>query len=147
MRQISSRGPQLRGELKTKAKPFVNLVYGFKTGQNKKTIAFNRKLAEDLKEGSAFAFKVCVHGQRLRYANTSQNVKEKKGLYKNPIFQMVFNAMWFANRKDEGVTHPDLFNPAPVAAFALTLAAVRISISCLFPLLTQFRSRTTLMNI
>ncbi|KAJ7080851.1 hypothetical protein C8R44DRAFT_895243 [Mycena epipterygia] len=111
---ISSRGPQLRGELKTKVKPIVNLVYGFKTGQNKKTIAFNRKLAEDLKEGSAFAFR---------------NVKEKKGLYKNPIFQMVFNAMWFANRKDEGVTHPELFNPAPVPAFALTLAAVENSIN------------------
>ncbi|KAJ7144538.1 hypothetical protein C8R44DRAFT_725464 [Mycena epipterygia] len=110
---ISSRGPQLCGELKTKVKPIVNLVYGFKTGQNKKTIAFNRKLAEDLKEGSAFAFR---------------NVKEKKGLYKNPIFQMVFNAMWFANRKDEGVTHPELFNPAPVPAFALTLAAVENSI-------------------
>jgi hypothetical protein len=36
-------------------------MYGFKSGQNKKTIAINRMLAEDLKEGSVFAFKVCRH--------------------------------------------------------------------------------------
>ncbi|KAJ7174920.1 hypothetical protein C8R46DRAFT_1031504 [Mycena filopes] len=104
---IASRGAQLRGELKTKAKPLVALVYGFKTGQNKKTIAFNRKLAEDLKENSAFAFK---------------DVDAKTGLYKNPIFQMIINAMWFANRRDEGPRHPEFFRPFPVQGFALTLA-------------------------
>ncbi|KAJ7174916.1 hypothetical protein C8R46DRAFT_891863, partial [Mycena filopes] len=110
---IASRGAQLRGELKTKAKPLVALVYGFKTGQNKKTIAFNHKLAEDLKESSAFAFK---------------DVVAKTGLYKNPIFQMIINAMWFANRRDEGPRHPELFSPFPVRAFALTLAVVENNI-------------------
>ncbi|KAJ6616060.1 hypothetical protein B0H10DRAFT_1949414 [Mycena sp. CBHHK59/15] len=54
---ISSRRPQLRGELKTKIKPLVKVMYGFKTGKNKKMILYNQKLTEDLKEGSAFAFK------------------------------------------------------------------------------------------
>ncbi|KAJ6533436.1 hypothetical protein DFH09DRAFT_1092479 [Mycena vulgaris] len=110
---ISSRGSQLRGELKTKIKPLVDLVYGFKSGQNKKTIAFNRKLAEELKEGSAFAFK---------------HVKEKTGLYKNRIFQMVINAMWFANRRDEGPSHPEIFDPFPVEGLGLVLSAVENNI-------------------
>ncbi|KAJ6614359.1 hypothetical protein B0H10DRAFT_1950729 [Mycena sp. CBHHK59/15] len=38
----------------------VKAMYGFKTGQNKKTIPYNQKLTEDLKEGSAFAFKVAM---------------------------------------------------------------------------------------
>ncbi|KAJ6603508.1 hypothetical protein DFH09DRAFT_898878 [Mycena vulgaris] len=110
---ISSRGSQLRGELKTKIKPLVDLVYGFKSGQNKKTIAFNRKLAEELKEGSAFTFK---------------HVKEKTGLYKNRIFQMVINAMWFANRRDEGPSHPEFFDPFPVEGLGLVLSAVENNI-------------------
>ncbi|KAJ7618851.1 hypothetical protein DFH06DRAFT_1342431 [Mycena polygramma] len=84
---ISSRGSQLRGELKTKIKPLVDVMYGFRSGQNKKTIAFNRKLAEDLKEKSRFAFK---------------DVEMQTGLYKHPILQSTVNAMWFANRRDEG---------------------------------------------
>ncbi|KAJ7712831.1 hypothetical protein DFH07DRAFT_763371, partial [Mycena maculata] len=111
---ITNRGPQVRGEVKTKVKPLVELLYGFKTGQNKKTIARNRKIAEDLKENSTFAFK---------------HVKEKTGLYKHTIFQMAVNAMWFANRKDDGPRHPDLFSPSlPVEAFALVLTAVENSI-------------------
>ncbi|KAJ7766348.1 hypothetical protein DFH07DRAFT_938740 [Mycena maculata] len=63
------------------------------TGQNKKTVARIRKIAEDLKEKSTFAF------------------KEKTGLYKNTIFQMAVNAMWFAKCKDDGPYLPDLFGP------------------------------------
>ncbi|KAJ7769469.1 hypothetical protein B0H16DRAFT_1715925 [Mycena metata] len=110
---IASRGPQLRGELKTKAKAIVALTCGFQTGQNKKTIAFNRKRAEYLKEDSTFAFK---------------DVDAKTGLYKNPLFQMIINAMWFANRRDEGPRHPDLFNPFPKEAFALVLAVTENNI-------------------
>lgn len=70
-RQISSRGPHLRGELKTKVRAFSEVMYGFKTGNNKKTIAFNRKRAEELKEGSRFAFKVCVPSAADPNANPS----------------------------------------------------------------------------
>ncbi|KAF7371946.1 hypothetical protein MVEN_00052500 [Mycena venus] len=110
---ISNRGSQLRGELKTKVRPLVELMYGFKTGQNKKSISFNRKNAEDLKDGTAFAFK---------------DAEAKKGLYKHPIFQMAVNAMWFANRRDEGPRHPELFNPLPLESFALILTGVENSI-------------------
>ncbi|KAJ7844285.1 hypothetical protein B0H13DRAFT_2286426 [Mycena leptocephala] len=93
---ITSRGSQLRGELKTKIRPLIDVMYSFKSGQNKKTIAFNRKLAEDLKEGSVFAFK---------------DIEAKKGLYKHPILQSAVNAMWFANRHNEGPRHPEFFSP------------------------------------
>ncbi|KAJ7250084.1 hypothetical protein B0H12DRAFT_1019348, partial [Mycena haematopus] len=110
---IASRGSQLRGELKTKIRPLIDVMYGFKSGQNKKTIAFNRKLAEDLKEGSAFAFK---------------DIENKKGLYKHPIIQSAVNAMWFANRRDEGPRHPELFSPLPIRALAVVLAAIENNI-------------------
>ncbi|KAF7333156.1 hypothetical protein MVEN_02381300 [Mycena venus] len=110
---ISNRGSQLRGELKTKVRPLVELMYGFKTGQNKKSISFNRKNAEDLKDSTAFAFK---------------DAEAKKGLYKHPIFQMAVNKMWFANRRDEGPKHPELFNPLPLKSFALILTGVENSI-------------------
>ncbi|KAJ6577619.1 hypothetical protein B0H19DRAFT_1062215 [Mycena capillaripes] len=110
---IASRGSQLRGELKTKICPFIDTMYGFKSGQNRKTIAFNHKLAEDLKEGFPFAFK---------------DVENKKGLYKHPIFQSTINAMWFTNRRDEGPQHPELFSPLPIRALGVVLAAVENNI-------------------
>ncbi|KAJ6559537.1 hypothetical protein B0H19DRAFT_103578 [Mycena capillaripes] len=106
---VANRGSQLRGELKTKIRPLTDTMYGFKSGQNKKTIAFNRKLAEDLKEGSTFAFK---------------NIENKTGLYKHPILQSAVSAMWFANRRDEGPKRPEFFSPMPIRALALVLAAV-----------------------
>ncbi|KAF7364494.1 hypothetical protein MVEN_00317800 [Mycena venus] len=111
---ISNRGSQLRGELKTKIRPLVELMYGFKSGQNKKTIAFNRKLAEDLKEGSTFAFK---------------DVVAKTGLYKHPILQSAVNIMWFANRRDEGPRRPEFFGPMLAArSLAVVLAVVENNI-------------------
>ncbi|KAJ7909921.1 hypothetical protein B0H13DRAFT_2661302 [Mycena leptocephala] len=110
---ITSRGSQLRGELKTKIRTLVDVMYGFKSGQNKKTIAFNRKLAEDLKEGSVFAFK---------------DVEAKKGLYKHPILQSTVNAMWFANRRDEGPRHPEFFSPLRSRSLAAILTAVENNI-------------------
>ncbi|KAJ7837888.1 hypothetical protein B0H14DRAFT_3870288 [Mycena olivaceomarginata] len=47
---ITKRGSHLRGELKTKMKDTVDLIYGFKSGQNKKTITYNRQLAQSLKK-------------------------------------------------------------------------------------------------
>ncbi|KAJ7811472.1 hypothetical protein B0H14DRAFT_3755076, partial [Mycena olivaceomarginata] len=110
---ITNRGPHMRGELKTKLRPMTELLYGFKTGNNRKTIAFNRKLAEDLKEGASFAFKY---------------IKEKKGLYKAPILQRGANAMWFANRRDEGPSHPEYFSPFPYQGLAATLTATENTI-------------------
>ncbi|KAJ7840447.1 hypothetical protein B0H13DRAFT_2416176 [Mycena leptocephala] len=103
---ITNRGSHLRGELKTKMKPTVELVYGFKTGQNKKTIAHNRQLAERLKEDLTFTFK---------------DITNRKGIYRNIVIQKAVNSMWFANRRDEGPSFPEFFNPFPKAGLALVL--------------------------
>ncbi|KAJ6529721.1 hypothetical protein B0H19DRAFT_1193142 [Mycena capillaripes] len=110
---IASRGSRLRGELKTKIRPLVDAMYRFESGQNRKTTAANRKLAEDLKEGTSYAFKDC---------------ENKKGLYKHPIIQSAVNSMWFANRRDEGPRHPELFNPLRLRSLAVVLTAVENNI-------------------
>lgn len=58
--QINRRGPQMRGELKTKVRSLVELVFGFESGQNKKNVRKNRQLAEDLKEGLGYCYKVSL---------------------------------------------------------------------------------------
>jgi hypothetical protein len=58
--QITSRGSQLLGELKSKTRPLVEGFFGFESGLNRKIIAKNRKTAENLKEGKGFVYKVDV---------------------------------------------------------------------------------------
>ncbi|KAJ7821860.1 hypothetical protein B0H14DRAFT_3875746 [Mycena olivaceomarginata] len=104
MKLITNRGPHMRGELKTKVRPMAELLYGFKSGNNKKTILFNCQLAEDLKEGALFAFK---------------DVKLKKGLFKAPILQRSANAM---------PSHPEFLNPFPYQAVAALSTVVENTI-------------------
>ncbi|KAJ7163662.1 hypothetical protein C8R46DRAFT_1036424 [Mycena filopes] len=73
---IAARAPQLRGEMKTKVKPLAETMYGFRSGHDKKTVTFNRKRAESLKEESRF---------------TMKDVKAKKGLFKHAILQKACN--------------------------------------------------------
>jgi Domain of unknown function (DUF6532) len=58
--QITSRGSQLRGEIKSKARPLVEGHFGFESGLNRKIIAMNRETAENLKDGKGFIYKVFV---------------------------------------------------------------------------------------
>ncbi|KAJ7690981.1 hypothetical protein B0H17DRAFT_1063845 [Mycena rosella] len=110
---ITNRGSHFRGELKTKVKPLVELMYNFKSGQNKKTIGGNRQRGEDLKSNLTFTFK---------------DITERKGIYRHPIFQKAVNAMWFANRRDEGPSFPEDFSPFPKEGLAIVLTAIENSI-------------------
>ena len=56
--QIASHAAHVRGELKTKVRPLVEAVYGFESGQNKKTIRRNRERVEELKDEYNFAYEV-----------------------------------------------------------------------------------------
>ncbi|KAJ6518448.1 hypothetical protein DFH09DRAFT_1428065 [Mycena vulgaris] len=115
---ITRRGPQMRGELKTKVRGLVELVFGFESGQNKKNIRKNRQLAEDLKEGMGYC-----------YSEFPAVAAQRRGMYKAKIIQKSTNLMWFNNRRDEGATHPDVFGPVfPKPAFALVLSAIECSI-------------------
>jgi hypothetical protein len=60
-------------------KPTVELISGFKTGQNKKTIAHNRQLAEQLKEDLTFTFKV-RDGPQFVLPIPYQDVTNRKGI-------------------------------------------------------------------
>ncbi|KAF7371540.1 hypothetical protein MVEN_00009000 [Mycena venus] len=110
---IANRGPQCRGELKTKVRPLAEIMFGFKSGHNKKDINFNRTHAENLKDGARLAFK---------------DPENKKGLFKHPILQKACNTMWFANRRDEGPSHSELFNPLPEEALAALLTVTENTI-------------------
>jgi hypothetical protein len=57
--QITCRGSQLRGEIKTKVKPLVAGMYGFEVPTNEIIRARNRDLVEELKDGYSFLYKVC----------------------------------------------------------------------------------------
>ena len=48
----------------------------------------------------------------------------RKGMYNHPIIQKAVNAMWFQNKRDEGVHFTDMFKPIPVQAIAFVLTAV-----------------------
>jgi hypothetical protein len=118
----------MRGERKTTLRPMTELLSGFKTGNNRKTIAFNHKLAEDLKEGTSFASKVCVPNHSYLALILRRISRDRKACTKAPIPQRGANTMWFVNRRDEGPNHPEYFSPFPYQGLATILTAACISI-------------------
>ncbi|KAF7372553.1 hypothetical protein MVEN_00117700 [Mycena venus] len=87
--------------------PLTPVIYKLCCGELKTKV---RPLAEIMygfkSDGARFAFK---------------DPENKKGLFKHPIFQKACNAMWFANRRDEGPSHPEIFNLLPEEALAALL--------------------------
>ena len=64
--QITQRASQVRGELKTKARPLTKSLYKFKTTNGIKTaIRMNRELYEDLINKSSYIYEVLY--SRLYY--------------------------------------------------------------------------------
>ena len=57
-------------------------------------------------------------------------------MYYHPIIQKAVNAMWFQNKRDEGVLFTEMFKPIPVPAIAFVLTAVRHIIGLVVQLLT-----------
>ena len=53
-----SRGSQLMRELKSKNRPLVEGFFRFESGVNCMTIAKNHDMAESLKDGKGFIYKV-----------------------------------------------------------------------------------------
>lgn len=62
-------------------------------------------------------------------------------MFKHPILQKACNAIWFANRRDEGPTSPDLFNPFTREGLAGLLTVVRVCSSS-----SSFRSLLTCLQ-
>ena len=132
--QITKRTSQVRGELKTKVRPLVESLYGFENA--KSSITRNRERAENLKDDYAFVYKVCGFAlspctlppyciacfQKPALGEVSRELR--KGMYQHPIIQKAINAMWFANKHDEGVRFFSYFNPVTIEALAFVLTAV-----------------------
>jgi hypothetical protein len=57
---------------------------------------------------------------------------DRKGLFRNKNIQKVVNAMWFANKQDDGVSYPEYFKPMPDITVALVLTAVRAPFYCIY---------------
>ncbi|KAI6028041.1 hypothetical protein BKA83DRAFT_48133, partial [Pisolithus microcarpus] len=111
---VTSHGSQVHGQLKTKVHPLVEAMFGFHSSQSKGVIKKNQILAENLKEGTNFTFKVC-HSWI-----THQTIA--------PIIQKIINMMWFANKHNDGVLFHNHFKPFPYLALALVLAAIECCI-------------------
>ncbi|KAF8233249.1 hypothetical protein L208DRAFT_1267700, partial [Tricholoma matsutake] len=105
------------GELKTKTQPLIETFYGFESGHNHKIIVHNHQIAEELKEGHTFIYKI-----------THAKLMERKGLYQSKLIQKVVNAMWFRNKQDKGISYSFYFNPFTIPALALVLTAIECCI-------------------
>ncbi|KAI6016660.1 hypothetical protein PISMIDRAFT_84684, partial [Pisolithus microcarpus 441] len=114
---VTSRGSQVRGQLKSKLRPLVEAMFGFHSSQSKSAIKKNRTLAEGLKEGTNFAFK-----------HMAPEEDGRRGFLKAPIIQKIVNTMWFANKHDDGVQFHNHFKPFPYPALALVLAGIECCI-------------------
>ncbi|KAI0260376.1 hypothetical protein BC834DRAFT_973515 [Gloeopeniophorella convolvens] len=102
---ITSRAAELRGELRNKMIPIIQSAYGFRSGQDRKSLKHNRKLIDELGyvPGPGFIF---------------------KGPYRHPAIQKGINMMWFMNRRDEGILYSMYFNPMPYPAIAFILTGI-----------------------
>jgi hypothetical protein len=141
--KIKARGSQVRGEAKMKTASLVEALYGFDSGRSKKAVQENRRKAEELKKDKGFVFEVSVflHYSSCIYyllnlilyvwyqaiSRDSDGKLTRKGIYKHPIIQKAVNAMWFKNKRDEGILYPDLFKPISIHCIALILTAVSVS--------------------
>ncbi|KAI6102422.1 hypothetical protein EDD16DRAFT_1479414, partial [Pisolithus croceorrhizus] len=105
---------------KLKLCPLVKAMFRFHSSQSRSAIKKNQTLAEGLKEGTNFAFK--VWHSLFAYHNG------QRGFLKAPLIQKVINTMWFANKHDNGVVFHKHFKPFPYLALALVLAVIECCI-------------------
>ncbi|KAJ7059630.1 hypothetical protein C8F01DRAFT_1254545 [Mycena amicta] len=103
-----NRLSHLRGEAKTKLAPIVATTH-FESGEHPSILKANNMTAHTLKMANAFIFK--------DYSN-------KTGMYGSGLIPKAVNAVWFANRRDEGPTFPEFFKPLPIPALAFMLTVI-----------------------
>ncbi|KAI5982758.1 hypothetical protein EDC04DRAFT_2498380, partial [Pisolithus marmoratus] len=115
---VTSHGSQVHSQLKTKLHPLVKAMFSFHSSQSKNAIKKNWALAEGLKEGTNFAFKVQV------LPSTYHGKYQHMAL----LIQKIINTMWFANKHDNGVVFHNYFKLFPLPALALVLAAIECCI-------------------
>ena len=103
----------MRGEVKYKAKLFVELHYGISKlnteADSKRKI---RERVESLTDRITYVYKVCVCLLLFFYGimlNVAKDTTQRLGVYQHPILQQVINEVWFHNRSSDGVKHRTLY--------------------------------------
>ena len=110
-------GSHLCGVIKTMARPLVESLYGFEVS-SANTVAFNHKLAEELKKD--FVFVYCVHTYLIHTTiltfiqELGKGGEPHKGLYEHKIIQKLCPGVRFTN----------MFSPFTDVGLALCLSVV-----------------------
>ncbi|KAI5983668.1 hypothetical protein EDD15DRAFT_2139840, partial [Pisolithus albus] len=117
LRLIMAQSTHIRGQFKTKARPIVATTFGFEMSADKGVQAKNRLLVGELKQDSAFIFRV-----------RGSSLDEHTGPYTNPAIQQVINEVLFKNKSDDAIKWGTYYNPFPRVAFALALMAIECAI-------------------
>ncbi|KAI5981381.1 hypothetical protein EDD15DRAFT_2137284, partial [Pisolithus albus] len=117
LKLITARSTHIRGQFKSRARPIVATTFGFETSADKGVQTRNRLLVSELKQDSAFIFRV-----------RGSSVDEHSGLYTNPAIQQIINEVLFKNKSDDAVKWGKYYNPFPRVAFALVLTAIECAI-------------------
>lgn len=109
-------------------------LYGFEITIDKSVQEKNRKLVTELKEDSAFAFRVrsqidaSTYMTQMFMQNRGATLDDHTGLYTHPAIQYIINEVLFKDKADGGVRWAKYYNPFPTAGFALALTAVSINL-------------------
>jgi Domain of unknown function (DUF6532) len=138
--QIVGRASQARGYAKTTSRPYFLSAYKIDSQGSKREI---RDVVEQLLEGGRFIYKVCGialfhflittnHNDDLHFYKRWQDSATKKGIFRAPLIQTIINKVWFKNREDDGVIHPEFSEnealPLATIAFVLTVVSTRFPI-------------------
>ncbi|EDR04612.1 uncharacterized protein LACBIDRAFT_330425 [Laccaria bicolor S238N-H82] len=99
LKLITARASQVRGQLKTIARPLVEAAYGINPSAPKREI---RNL----------------------------DTKARKGLYRHPVFQAIINKMWFRNKTDDRVIHPEFSEDDTLSKITMALV-ITVAESCI----------------
>ena len=105
-------------------------------------------------EGARFIYKVNDPVTQLQWlANFwlllyRQDPSLKTGIFQAPLIQTIINKVWFKNKEDEGVVHPEFSEnhmlPMATIAFVLTIVCFYFGFTLLF--IYSFRSKITSTN-
>ncbi|KAF7968707.1 hypothetical protein HWV62_29668 [Athelia sp. TMB] len=115
LKMITARGSHLRGEAKTKLRPYIPGEYGFQTSNKQSIIDKNVAIYRKLKDDFTFYYK-------------SRGANGNEGIYGAGIIQQGVNVIFFNDKKDEGVLFPEFYKPFPEVALALILTAIECCI-------------------
>ncbi|KAG1720165.1 uncharacterized protein EDB91DRAFT_1088936 [Suillus paluster] len=119
LKMITLRGSHLRGEVKTKVRPYVADEYGFEMSTKQSVIDRNIMLARELKKDFAFVYKASTY-----YLAILASQMVTKAYMVPRLSRRGSTPYGSTDKKDEGVLYPEFYKPFPEVGFALLLTAV-----------------------